>query len=151
MQRRVFLGTGLAGAAVHLLSRITGEDDGSALILGRLNDLRREMGLSGLHLQPSLTEMARRQVLHMHRLGKTTHAGPEGADPSARGGQAGYCGRILGEALAEGQEAPEAFLEAWLAHDATRAVLLDPLARDAGAFGSEDAAQTSRWALVLSA
>lgn len=151
MRRRLFLGTGLAGAAALLLPHDITGNDGSNRILRRLNALRRGMDLPGLHLHATLSDMARLQVLHMHRLGRATHAGPGGTNPSARGRQAGYGGLILGETLAEGRDDPGAVLEAWLAHEGPREVLLDPLAREAGLFGAEDAARATRWDLVLGA
>lgn len=151
MRRRSFLKTGLAGMTVVFLPSLAVTENGSALILRQLNALRRERCLPRLHLCPDLTEITRLQVLHMHLLGHITHAGPGGEDPSARGLTMGYGGRILGEALAEGRNGRGAIMEAWLAHEKTRAVLLDTQARKAGLFGAENAAGTTRWGLVLGA
>jgi uncharacterized protein YkwD len=126
-------------------------EDAASIVLRRLNALRLDMGLPGIRLHRSLAEMAHRQTLYMHRLGGVTHVGPDGNDPPARGIQAGYDGRILSEALAETREGPVETLDAWLVHGATRTVLLDPEARNAGAACREDDMGLTRWDLVLGA
>jgi uncharacterized protein YkwD len=95
--------------------------------------------------------MARLQVLHIRRMGRATHTSPDGSDPPDRGLQAGYGGRILGEALAETRKGPEETINAWLAHEETRDVLLDPEARHVGVVGLSDATGLTRWDLVLGA
>jgi uncharacterized protein YkwD len=76
--------------------------------------------------------MARHQALHMAASGNTAHLDAEGRDPVARARQAGYEGRVLGEALAETWDGPLETVALWLSHDPTREVLLDPAARDLG-------------------
>lgn len=151
MRRRTVLGTGMAAVTASLIPRTAAAEDTAGLLLDLLHDLRRNRRLPDLHHHPALTEMARLQAMHMHRLRRITHTGTAGSDPAARGGQAGYGGRILGEALAETRKGPEETMNAWLAHEETRDVLLDPEARHVGVVGLNDATGLTRWDLVLGA
>jgi uncharacterized protein YkwD len=151
MQRRTFLHTGSALVAASVLPRAA-RAEGSEALLRALRALRHDMGLALLFPDPALTEMSRRQALHMHRIGRPVHTGPDGSDPIVRGVRSGYGGRILGEVLAESVESPVGTLELWLSHDRTRAVLLDPEARDVGLSGiGNRRAGFVHWNLVLGA
>jgi uncharacterized protein YkwD len=133
MRRRTVLGIGTAGLAAGLLPAL--RPRGEAAVgpaLRRLSAAREEARLPDLVLRPELTEMARLQARHMAVAGATTHLAADGGDPVARARRAGYAGRVLGEALAETREGPDETVATWLAHDATRDVLLDPEARDLG-------------------
>lgn len=152
MRRRTVLGTGLAvGTAVFLLPRATVAEDAAGQMLEMLHSLRQGMNLQSLHQHPALTEMARLQTLQMHRIRSVTHTGPDDSDPPRRGLQAGYRGRILGEALAASRTGPAETVDHWLADTRTRAVLLDPKARQLGIFGLAPAPNIMLWALVFGA
>jgi len=150
MRRRTILATSIAAAAVGLLPRTGATSEEAAQpILDRLRSVRRDMHLPEMLPHPALAEMARLQVLQMHRLGFATHMGIDGCDPPARGVRAGYTGHILGEALAETWDGPCETVDLWLAHDETRAVLLDAAARDVGVSGARGDTGITRWDLVV--
>jgi uncharacterized protein YkwD len=106
--------------------------DAVEMALHQLAVARDEAGLPALTRRASLQSMARHQALHMAASGNTAHLDAEGRDPVARARQAGYGGRVLGEALAETWDGPLETVALWLAHGLTREVLLDPAARDLG-------------------
>lgn len=148
MRRRIVLGTCLAVVAAGFLPRVQAAGDNVGIILEKLYALRRESGLPRLAPHTALMEMARHQALYMHRLGEVTHVGPDGGDPPARAVQAGYCRRILSEALAESGTGPSETIAHWLVHEMTRTVLLDPQAREVGVFGIASGQDTVLWNLV---
>lgn len=149
MRRRTVLGNGLAVAAAVLMPRAAGAADAAGLVLHCLGVRRREIGLPPVLFHSALAEMARRHILHMHRLGRVTHGGPDGGEPPARALQAGYPGHILGEALAEGATSAAETVDLWLACPATRDVLLDPLACEAGAAWYEVDSKRRLWDLAV--
>jgi uncharacterized protein YkwD len=137
MKRRAVLSMGAAslmvGSAV-LIPRwplVEGTDQIDTAFQ-KLAQVRRDAGLPVLSQRSVLVEMGRRQGAHMERLGQTSHLDAEGCDPVVRAQQAGYQGRILGEALAETYYGPVETVDAWLLNDATNDVLMDPSAGDLG-------------------
>jgi uncharacterized protein YkwD len=100
--------------------------------LRHLAQARAAAGLTPLTRRPALMEMARWQTRHMADQGAASHLDARGRDPQARAALAGYPGQVLGEALAETFDGPAETVALWLEHAQTRAVLLDPAARDLG-------------------
>jgi uncharacterized protein YkwD len=133
MRRRTVLGLGMAGlsAGVAWPAWACGLDEIDTA-LHQLAAARAQERLPGLTPQPALTAMSRHQVQHMAASSATTHLDAQNRDPVARAQQAGYGGRVLGEALAETWDGPAETVTLWLGHDPTRDVLLDPAARDLG-------------------
>lgn len=152
MRRRTVLGTGAAALTASLLSRAgLAETSGreADILLGRLSAMRRMANLPDLAVRAELADMARLHACHMSRLGRTTHVDSGAHDPVARARQARYPGRVLGETLAETYEGPVGTADAWLAHEQTRAVLLDPRARDVGVCALRESTGLVWWDLVL--
>ena len=133
MQRRTVLGSGVVGLVVGIAwPTWAGGADEVELVREYLVEARAEAGLGALTLQSALMDMARQQTARMAALGSTTHLNGHGEDPRLRADRAGYVGQVLGEALAETFDGPMETMTFWLDHAATRAVLLDPAARDLG-------------------
>jgi len=85
-------------------------------------------------------------MLDLH---ETTHTDGRDGDPVTRARACGYPGHVLGEALAESGAGAVDTATLWLSHPATRAVLLDPRAREVGIFGLRDASGVVWWDLVV--
>jgi uncharacterized protein YkwD len=152
MRRRTVLASGAAGLAALILPTIGWRDGGEAgTALRHVAEARRTAMAPPLMPRPDLVRMARRQVLHMEAAGTTTHLGADGSDPVARARDAGYAGRILGEALAETHDGPAETVALWLAHAPTRDVLLDPGARDLGLVMHHGTDGRMWWNLVVGA
>lgn len=153
MQRRTLIATGLATVGIGLVpaAAVAADVGGrqTRRLLRHLSAARGEAGLPALDWHPALGAMARRQALHMHRSGETTHLDAGGGDPPARARQTGYSGLVLGETLAETYDGPRETMELWLAHDGTRDVLLDPAAREFGICGLREQSGLIWWDLVL--
>lgn len=144
MQRRTVLGAGFASLFAASLSvrrmNITREDVMLREAVHRIDAARRKAELPSLVGEPALADTARRHSMHMQLTRLATHDGAKGEDPSVRARQAGYAGRLLGEALAETHDGPAETVSVWLAHASTRAVVLDPegLEFGIGAFRGHD-------------
>lgn len=110
---------------------------------------RVQAGLPAVRLHPKLSAMARTQAGWMQLSKQTTHIAADGADPAARGRHVGYPNRILGEALAGTPLGAADTYAVWMDHDATRAVLLDPAARDIGLCGICASSSEAWWSVVL--
>lgn len=151
MNRRSFLCSGLTLTIASFFPWAARGAETDLLLLA-LNDHRQDIGLAPLVPEPALTNMSLEHASYMHKLGRATHKGPGGSDPIERGIRSGYIGRILGEVLAESVEGPLGTLNLWLAHDQTRAVLLDAEAREFGLFCVKDPRRgLAHWDLVLGA
>lgn len=151
VQRRTLLGMGTAAFATCLLPQGAWAEDAARLVLSWLSVHRRNAGLPELAPHPALVEMAQRQAFHMQRIGEVSHTSPDGLAPPGRALQTGYEGRVLGEALAESRTGPVETVDYWLAEKATRAVLLDPEARNIGVFGLFTSRKSAFWDLVVGA
>lgn len=139
MRRRTVLKGGLAAAmAVGLQPQAAFAEDIPGCVLYRLRLLRQTFGLPILFEDRALTEMARRQAMYMLEVGHVTYKAPDGSGPPVRARQAGYAKRLLGEALAETWTGAAKTVDHWLDHERTRAVLLDPAAREIGVSGFRD-------------
>lgn len=154
MHRRTVIGSGLSiltAAALPGAGSAAVQDDAEDVdvLLSLLARVRREVGLLELMPCAAITEMARLQTGHMRDLGRTIHYGADGSDPVARARQAGYDGLILGEVVAESCEGAAETARFWLAHDETRAVLLDPAAREVGVFRLVEKTGRTWWDLAV--
>lgn len=130
MYRRTLIGLSLtalavaAGPSAWIWRRNDGDISYDSAIR-MLATARRETGLTALIPQPALTEAARRQTMHMARVERAYHLGPDAEPPTLRANLAGYDGRVLGEALAETFDGSADTMAFWLSHAPTRDVLMD--------------------------
>ena len=156
MQRRTILLNAMAGLAANFSPRSVWALDraGSGIaetdeLLDRLQAARRRAGLQSLRLSPRLTEVALEQAKWMRDSGEVSHFSGDGANPAARGRDAGYPNRILGEALAETDLGVAEIYRSWIEHEPTRAVLLEPAARDVGLGGAGSTSSKNWWSVVI--
>lgn len=154
MRRRTVICTGTAALAAGFLIPGTAAfaDVGgyeTRLLLKTVATARREAGLTALTRDPALDDMARRHALHILRTRDATHFDAEGRNPAGRARQAGFAGAVLGETLAETYDGPRETGDLWLAHEGTRAVLLDPAACHCGICGLRESGGLVWWDLVI--
>ncbi len=97
-----------------------------------VNALRQAAGAPALQLNSELTAAAATHARDMSVQNRPWHFGSDGSSPLDRARRAGYTGTLLGELLSETYESEVETLAAWAEEPRTRAVLLDPAARDMG-------------------
>lgn len=97
-----------------------------------VNALRSASGAGQLTLNPLLTAAAATHSRDMAVQNRPWHFGSDGSSPILRVQRTGYAGRLLGENISETYESEVETLAAWMALADTRAVILDPAARDLG-------------------
>lgn len=97
-----------------------------------INTLRRSAGAPPLSLNAQLTAAAATHSRDMSVQNRPWHFGSDGSSPLVRVQRTGYQGRMLGENISETYETEIESLSAWMEVPDTRAVILDPAARDVG-------------------
>lgn len=117
-------------------------------VTDNVNALRSAAGVGDLVLNAALNAAAATHARDMALQNRPWHFGSDGSSPIDRAIRAGYGGTVLGENISETYESELETVVAWMQEDATRAVLLDPAARDLGvAFFQEDTGKIW-WTLV---
>lgn len=114
--------------------KISAADEGRvtyAMIDG-INALRAAKGVQPVTLNAQLTAAAATHSRDMSVQNRPWHFGSDGSSPLLRVQRTGYPGRMLGENISETYETEVETLSAWMELPDTRAVILDPAARDAG-------------------
>lgn len=107
--------------------------------LDAVNSLRTTAGLAPLQLSSELNAAAATHSLDMSVQARPWHFGSDGSSPIDRVRRAGYGGEMRGELISETFESELETINAWMADRDTRAVILDPEARDMGfAFHQEE-------------
>lgn len=122
------------GRPVPVIYRI-GESDVpqiQARMRDAINTVRAQSGLAPLALSVPLTSAAATHARDMSIQGRPWHFGSDGSSPIDRVNRVGYTGHFLGETLSETYETEVQTLTAWLGRADTRAILLDPRAREFG-------------------
>jgi len=76
------------------------------------------------------------------------HWGSDGSSPVDRLRRADYPGRFLGQTISESFEDEMLTLDAWMADPTTRAVIMDPQARDMGFAWHQESNGKLWWTLV---
>lgn len=101
-------------------------------LIDSVNALRQAANAQPLTLNPLLTAAAATHSRDMAVQNRPWHFGSDGSSPIERVRRTGYQGRMLGEDISETYENELETLSAWMGSPDTRAVLLDPVARDIG-------------------
>lgn len=101
-------------------------------MLDSVNALRRAAAAAPLALNASLTAAGATHARDMSVQNRPWHFGSDGSTPISRAVRAGYAGRLLGELISETYETELETLAAWMEQPDTRAVLLNPEAREMG-------------------
>ncbi len=118
-------------------------------MLDSVNALRARAAAPPLQLNAELTAAAATHARDMAVQNRPWHFGSDGSSPIDRARQAGYRGTVLGETISETYESELETLAAWMARPDTRAVILDPQARDLGLAFFQEMSGKIWWALVV--
>ncbi len=113
-----------------------------------INSLRSAKGAAPLTLNPLLTAAAATHSRDMAVQNRPWHFGSDGSSPLLRVQRTGYQGRMLGENISETYETELETLGAWMELADTRAVVLDPAARDVGFAWFQEPGGKIWWTLV---
>lgn len=117
-------------------------------MLDSVNALRRAAAVPALGLSAELTAAAATHARDMALQNRPWHFGSDGSSPIDRARAAGYGGRVLGETISETYEAEIETIAAWMGRQDTRAVLVDPMARDLGLGFFQEPSGKIWWALM---
>jgi uncharacterized protein YkwD len=113
-----------------------------------INSLRSAKGAPPVTLNPLLTAAAATHSRDMAVQNRPWHFGSDGSSPLLRVQRTGYQGRMLGENISETYETELETLGAWMELADTRAVILDPAARDVGFAWFQEPGGKIWWTLV---
>lgn len=117
-------------------------------VLDSINALRKAAGHAPLSFNAQLNAAAATHSRDMSIQNRPWHFGSDGSSPIQRVKRIGYSGRFLGENISETYESELQTLEAWLAQDDTRAVLMNPEATDIGFAWFQESSGKIWWTLV---
>lgn len=117
-------------------------------ILDGMNALRQAASAPPLQLNASLTAAAATHSRDMSVQNRPWHFGSDGSSPLQRVQRAGYQGKLAGENISETFENETETLAAWMEQPDTRAVVLDPAARDLGFAWYQEPSGKIWWTLV---
>ncbi len=125
---------GANGRPVPVVYRISEQDVPriQARMRDAINTVRAQTGLAPVELSIELTSAAATHARDMSIQGRQWHFGSDGSSPIDRVNRVGYRGSFLGETLSETYETELETLTAWLDRRDTRAIILDPRAREIG-------------------
>jgi uncharacterized protein YkwD len=113
-----------------------------------VNALRQAAGVQPLTLDAQLTAAAATHSRDMSVQNRPWHFGSDGSNPISRVQRTGYAGKLLGENISETFENEVETLDAWMAVPDTRAVVLDPNARNVGFSWYQEPNGKIWWTLV---
>ena len=113
-----------------------------------INALRSAAGAPPVTLNAQLTAAAATHSRDMAVQNRPWHFGSDGSSPLLRVQRTGYAGRMLGENISETYETEVETLSAWMEMPDTRAVVLDPAARDVGFSWYQEPGGKIWWTLV---
>lgn len=114
-----------------------------------VNTLRAASAAGPLTLNPQLTQAAAVHSRDMSVQNRPWDFGSDGSSPLDRVRRAGYAGQFVGENVAETYETELQTLTAWMQdRPDTRAVILDPKAREMGFAWHQEANGKIWWTLV---
>lgn len=114
-----------------------------------INSLRGVKGLENVKLDAKLNAAAATHSRDMAVQNRPWHFGSDGSSPIDRVQRVGYTGTLLGENISETYESELETLAAWMETSATRAVILNPEARDMGLAWFQEENGKIWWTLVM--
>lgn len=124
------------------------ENEISFRMLDSVNALRRAQGGQPLTFNAALNAAAATHARDMSVQNRPWHFGSDGSSPLMRVQRVGYTGTLLGELISETFETELITLAAWMRQPDTRAVILDPQARDMGFAWYQEPSGKIWWTLV---
>jgi uncharacterized protein YkwD len=101
-------------------------------LLDAVNALRAAAGAAPLQLNAQLTAAAATHSRDMAVQNRPWHFGSDGSSPLVRVQRTGYTGALVGELISETFETELETLAAWAGQSDTRAIIVDPAARNLG-------------------
>ena len=101
-------------------------------LLDSVNALRGAKALTPLVFSAQLNAAAATHARDMSVQNRPWHFGSDGSSPLVRVQRTGYQGKLLGELISETFQTELETLAAWSGQADTRAVIMDPTARDIG-------------------
>lgn len=117
-------------------------------MLDSVNALRQASGAAPLELNAQLNAAAATHARDMSIQNRPWHFGSDGSSPIQRVQRVGYNGKFLGETISETYENEMQTLEAWLAQEDTKQVLLSPEAQDVGIAWFQEKGGKIWWTMV---
>ena len=90
-----------------------------------INLLRVESALSEIVINESLNLAALAHSQDMYKQDRAWHFGSDGSSPLDRVAKFGFTGELIGENISETYESDELTLNAWMAQENTRSIILD--------------------------
>jgi len=114
-----------------------------------VNALRGASGLGPIELNAKLNAAAATHSRDMAVQNRPWHFGSDGSSPIDRVRRVGYEGPMLGEAISETYESELETLAAWMEQDGTRAVILEPRARNMGFSWHQEKNGKIWWTLIM--
>ncbi|NEX48061.1 CAP domain-containing protein [Pseudotabrizicola algicola] len=124
------------------------ENEISFRLLDSVNSLRRAQNAQPLAFNASLNAAAATHARDMAVQNRPWHFGSDGSSPLTRVQRVGYTGSLKGELISETFETELVTLAAWMRQPETRAVILDPSARDIGFAWFQEPSGKIWWCLV---
>jgi len=142
---------GADGRPVPVIYRITDRDvpEIQARLRDAINTVRQQRGMVPVEYNLDLASAAATHARDMAVQGRPWHFGSDGSSPLDRVRRVGYTGYFIGEAVSETYETELETLTAWLSQPDTRAIILDPRARDLGFAWHQEEGGKLWWALAL--
>ena len=90
-----------------------------------VNNYRIENNLRQITLSEELSKVAREHSKDMYDQDRAWHFGSDGSSPLERVAKFGFAGELIGENISETYESDELTLNAWMAQESTRSIILD--------------------------
>lgn len=139
-----------SGQALPQVYKIDGSNQNniSFRLLDSVNTLRAANGAQALSFNAALNAAALTHARDMSVQNRPWHFGSDGSSPLIRVQRVGYTGKLLGELISETYQTELETLSAWMAQGDTRAVILDPMAREAGFAWFQEENGKIWWTLV---
>ena len=139
-----------SGRPAPQVYRISGETAAAIpfRMLDSVNSLRSAKRLPPLAFSAQLNAAAATHARDMSVQNRPWHFGSDGSSPLERVQRVGYRGRLMGELISETYETELETLAAWSGQADTRAVIMDPMARDIGFAWFQEGNGKIWWALV---
>jgi uncharacterized protein YkwD len=120
-------------------------------LLDSVNTLRAARSAPPLAFDARLNAAAATHSRDMSVQNRPWHFGSDGSSPLARVQRVGYTGRLVGELISETYETELVTLSTWMAQPDTRAVIMDPQARQIGFSWFQEPNGKIWWTLITGA
>jgi uncharacterized protein YkwD len=119
--------------------------------LDSVNTLRSAKGLPPLTFNVQLNAAAETHSRDMSLQNRPWHFGSDGSSPMVRVQRVGYSGRLVGENISETYQTELETLSAWMAQPDTRAIIMEPQARELGFAWFQEENGKIWWTMVTGA